>query len=110
MRVSISPKGSVNGISLTLPARLGEARDQALVAKLAQHDARQLELAVISARTPGELAPVADPGRIPVARDLGHLQPGDQALRLILRLVVRDRLQLRILAGIFLRQLLTTLV
>src|SRR5690606_38768205 len=57
-----------------------------------------------------QLAPVADAGRVRVARELGHLQPRDQALGVVLRLVVRDRLQLRILAGIFLRQLLATLV
>src|SRR5947199_3009772 len=66
--------------SSTFPARLREAGDQALIAHLPQHDPRKPEFAVNGARTPRQLAAVADAGRIPVARNFGHLQPGDQAL------------------------------
>src|SRR3546814_17186835 len=110
MRVSISPRGSVNGIVYTLPAGLREAGDQALVAQFPQHDPRQSEFAINSARAASHLAAVADPGRVRIARDLSHLQTRDQTLRVVLGLIVRDRLQLRILAGIFLDQLLATLL
>ena len=41
MRVSISPRGSVIAIFVPLPARLGDAGDQALVGQFPQHDPRQ---------------------------------------------------------------------
>jgi hypothetical protein len=82
--------------SVPLPARLGDAGNQALVGHFPKHDPRQAELAIISARTAGQLAAVADAGRVAVARQLGHLQPRDQTLGLVDRLVVRDRLQLRV--------------
>jgi hypothetical protein len=43
-------------------------------------------------------------------RDLGHLEARDQTLGIVAGLIVRDRLQLRILAGIFFVQLLATLI
>src|SRR4051812_44297012 len=110
MRVSRSPSGSVIAIYLPLPARLDHAGDQALVGQVPKHDPRQAELAVISARPAGQLAAVANPGRVPVARQLGHLQARHQALGLVLRLVVRDRFQLRVLGRILLNELLATLV
>src|SRR6478735_11207396 len=110
MRVSSSPRGSVIAIRKSLPARLDDAGDQALVGQLPEHDPRQAELAVISARTAGQLAAVANPGRVPVARQFSHLQTRDQALGLVLRLIVRDRLQLRVLRRILLDELLATLV
>ena len=70
--MSISPKGSDIDIGLSLPARLGHAGDQALVGQFPQHDARKLELAVIGTRTAGQLAAVAHPGRVRIARQLGH--------------------------------------
>src|SRR6185503_17990810 len=70
--------------SSTLPARLREAGDQALVAHLPQHDPRKPEFAVNGARTPRQLAAVAHPRRVSVARNLGHLQPRDQPLGLVL--------------------------
>src|SRR6185369_13212586 len=111
MRVSISPRGSVIAIRYNpLPARLDDAGNEALVGQFPEHDPRQAELAVISARPAGQLAAVANPGRIPVARQLGHLQARDQALGLVLRLIVRDRLQLRVLGRILLDELLAPLV
>src|SRR6478609_1317438 len=110
MRVSRSPSGSVIAIFVPLPARLGHAGDQALVGQFPKHDPRQAKLAVISARTAGQLTAVANPCRVPVAWQLGHLQARDQALRLILRLIVRDRLQLRVLRRILLDELLAPLV
>src|SRR5215213_4835267 len=110
MRVSRSPKGSVIAIPLPLPARLGHARDQALVGQLPKHDPRQAELAVISARPAGQLAAVADPGRIRIARHLSHLETRDQALGLVPALVVRDRLQLRVLRSMLLDELPAPLV
>src|SRR6476659_8729635 len=110
MRVSISPRGSVNGIFYTLPAGLREAGDEALVAQFPDHDPRQPEFAIIGARTARHAATIADPRGIAVARNLGELQPRDQPLGVVARLVVRDRLQPGIFAGIFLHELLATLV
>src|SRR5690242_2895767 len=110
MRVSRSPRGSVIAIRKSLPARLDDAGDQALVGQLPEHDPRQAELAVISARAAGQLAAVANPRGIPVARQLGHLQARDEALGLVLRLVVRDRLELRVLRSLLLDELPATLV
>src|SRR5206468_11403959 len=86
------------------------AGDQALVGQLPEHDPRQAELAVISARPAGQLAAVANPGRVPVARQLGHFQARDQTLGLVLRLIVRDRLKLRVLGPVLLDGLLASLV
>src|SRR4051794_9105625 len=110
MRVSRSPSGSVIAIFTPLPARLGHARDQALVGQIPKHDPRQAELAVISARPAGQLAAVANPRGVPVARQLGHLQTRDEALGLVVRLVVRDRLELRVLRSLLLDELLAPLV
>src|SRR5690348_17144863 len=111
MRVRRSPRGSVIAIpGPPLPTRLDHAGDQALVGQLPKHDPRQTELAVISARTAGQLAAVADARRIPVARQLRHLETRDKALGLVLGLVVRDRLQLRVLRSLLLDQLLAPFV
>src|SRR4051794_32407543 len=110
MRVSRSPSGSVIAIYLPLPARLDHAGDQALVGQVPQHDPRQAELAVISARPAGQLAAVANPRRVRVARQLGHLEARDQALGLVARLIVRDRFELRVFRRIFLNELLAPLV
>src|ERR1700754_2936438 len=97
MRVSRSPTGSLIAISKPSPARLGHAGDHPLIGEITQNDARELELAIIATRTTSHLAAVADTGRVPVAGKLGHLQARDQTLALIQALVVRDRLQLRVL-------------
>src|SRR3546814_14569763 len=63
-----------------LPARFHNAGDQALVGQIAELDTAQPEFTVISARTPGQLAPVADAGRVAVAGDFRHLEARDQTL------------------------------
>src|SRR5439155_18745488 len=50
-----------------LPARLYDAGNEALIGQFPEHDPRQAELAVISARTARDLAAVANPRRVPVA-------------------------------------------
>src|SRR6478672_9405912 len=110
MRVSMSPKGSVIAIRSPLPARLDDARDQALVGQVPKHDPRQTELAVICARTPGQLAAVANPRRVPVPRQLSHLQARNETLGLVARLIVRDLFELRVFRRILLNELLATLV
>src|SRR5690606_38090094 len=94
----------------SLPARLRNARDHALVGKIAEFDAAEAELAIVAARAAGGGATVANPGRVGVARNLGELEARDQALGLVERLVVGLRLEARILAGILLHELLATLV
>src|SRR5690606_3412905 len=93
-----------------LPARLHNTRDQALVGQIAELHAAQPEFAVIGARTPRQLAPVADAGRVTIARNFRHLETCDQTLAFVERRVGRNRLQLRVTAGVFLHQLLATLV
>src|SRR3982751_4055775 len=110
MRVSMSPRGSVIAILNPLPARLDDAGDEALVGQVPEHDPRQAELAVISSRPAGQLAAVTNPRRVPVTRQLGHLQARHQALGFVTRLIVRDRSQLRVFRRILLDELLATLV
>ena len=57
-----------------------------------------------------ELPRNGNPTRVPVARQLGHLQARDEALGLVLGLVVRDRFQLRVLRSILLDELPAPLV
>src|SRR3546814_20544795 len=56
------------------------------------------------------LAPVADAGRVAVARDFRHLEARDQTLAIVERGVGRNGLQLRVATGIFLHQTLAPLV
>src|SRR5690348_7647049 len=57
MRARRSPIGSVIAISLApLPAGLGHARDLAPIAKITEHDAGKLGLAVITLRAARQLA------------------------------------------------------
>src|SRR3954468_16828800 len=58
MRVKKSAIGSVIDIALYLPARLLDARDQALVRNLAQADPAEAELAEVRARATAALAAV----------------------------------------------------
>src|SRR5688572_33350338 len=104
MRVSISPRGSVNAISSGPPARLGQARNQALEAKIADLDPVKSELAVDAAGASGGGAAVAHARRVSVARDFRQLQARDQALALVERLVVGNRLQPGVLAGVLLHE------
>src|SRR3982750_2952170 len=110
MRVSMSPSGSVIAIRIPLPTRLHDTGNQALVGQVPEHDPRQAELAIISARPSGQLAAVADARRVPVARQLRHLETSNQPLGLVARLIVRDRLELRVFRRILLNELLATLV
>src|SRR3954449_9301944 len=80
MRVRKSAIGSVIDIAIDLPARLLDARDQALVRDLAQADPAQAELAEVRARATAPLAAVVVARRVLVrARlldtlgSLGHL-------------------------------------
>src|ERR1700745_12539 len=80
-----------------LPARLHEARHHALRAEFTKRDAAELVLAIVRARTPGQLAAVADPRRRRIARHLGKLQGRREAFFHRLGLVGDDRLQTRAL-------------
>src|SRR3954471_4657113 len=64
MRVRKSAIGSVIDIALDLPARLRDARDEALVRDLAQADPAQAELAVVRTRTTAALAAVVVARRV----------------------------------------------
>src|ERR1051325_2143184 len=59
MREIMSPSGSFNCMRASLPARLHQARDQALGTELAQRDTAELVLAVERARPAGHLAAAA---------------------------------------------------
>src|SRR6185437_1210738 len=63
-----------------LPARLHHAGDLARRGEVTQHDAAELELAVIAARTPGEFATQPDPHARAVARQLRELQRRVEAI------------------------------
>src|SRR3546814_6839234 len=62
------------------------------------------EFAIIGARAAGQLAPVTDAGRVAVARNFRHLEARDQTLAIVERRVRRNRLQLRVAAGVFLHR------
>src|SRR5262245_34068662 len=84
MRVSKSPTGSVIAMvyGLPLPARLHDAGQGAQRGELPQRKARQLELAIHGPRTARDLAPIADARRRRIARQLGKLEPGAEALQI----------------------------
>src|SRR4051812_17068145 len=107
MRVSKSPTGSVIAMvyGLPLPARLHDAGQSARRGELTQRKARELEFAIDRARPPGDRAPIADARRRGVARQLGKLEPGAEAILRRQLVVDRHRLQLGALAGILLRHL-----
>src|SRR3546814_6716362 len=90
--------------------RLGKARDQAVVSQIAKLYARKSKLAVISAGAAGHLATVPDACRVAVTGNFRQLQARIQALGLIQAFVIRNSLQSRIFTGIFLNQLLATLI
>src|SRR3954452_22207374 len=64
MRVRKSATGSVIDIALDLPARLRDARDEALVRDVAQADPAEAELAVVRARATAALAAVVVARRV----------------------------------------------
>src|SRR5512132_2470065 len=83
MRVSMSAMGSVmlmRSPRKQLPARLDDAGDLAAHRVFAQFVAAEPELAEKAARTAGDRAPVAQPRRIRVARQLLQLQARGEAL------------------------------
>src|SRR5690606_23449159 len=65
---------------VSLPARLNEAGNLPGIAELAQRDTAHPDLAVIGARTAGDLAAVADTDRRRVARQLSQLQLSSETL------------------------------
>src|SRR5437879_11137496 len=96
MRVNISPSGSWSAmVQSSLPARLDETRDQALGPELAQRKPAHPELAVIGARTAGDLAAVADAAGCGVARQFSKLEHRCETLLHRPRLVLRNRLEAR---------------
>src|SRR5215470_2369912 len=104
MRAIMSPSGSFI-CPTSLPARLDQARDQALGAEVPQRDARELVLAIKAARPARDLAAIADAGGRGVARQLRELERRREALFHGLALVARNRFEPRAPARIFLAQL-----
>src|SRR5215475_15335636 len=103
MRAIISPSGSFKAIArCSLPARLEKARDQALGAEVAQRDTAHLELAVVTLRPAGDLAPIMDARRRRVARQLGKLERRREAFFHRLVLVARNGFQLGTPLGVLL--------
>src|SRR6478735_9304908 len=84
-----------------LPARLHETWDQALRTQFAQSDAGHAELAVISPRTAGHFAAIADARRAGIARQLSQLEARVETLLHGLRLIVGDRQEALAAAGEF---------
>src|SRR6188474_2858621 len=102
MRAIMSPIGSLTAIAPSLPARLHKARNQALRPELAQRDAAQAVLAVVSARAATQLTAVANARLGGVARQLRQFQRRSKTLFHRQLLVVRDRFQLRAPVGVLL--------
>src|SRR4051812_32687501 len=105
MRAIRSPIGSFNCMRLSSPARLHEAGNEALGAKLAERDAAQLVLAVNRARAAGHLAAVAIASRRRIARQFGHFQSRGKPLLHRSGLVHGNRFQPRPATGILLCKL-----
>src|ERR1700760_3535254 len=81
IRVSMSAMGSVRDIQvLSLPARLDHAGHLPEIAELAQRDTAELQLAIVTARTAGQLAAVANAARRRIARQGRELQLGGEAV------------------------------
>src|SRR5580765_2952641 len=93
MRARRSPIGSVIAISSPLPAGLGHTGDLPPVAQLAQRNARQFRLAVITLRPARHLAAMMDACLGRVARQLRELEACRKALLRRQRHVFGDRLQ-----------------
>src|SRR3546814_2388799 len=85
----------------SLPARLGDASEQALVSQIAKLYARKSKLAVISAGAAGHLAPVPDACRVAVTGNFRHLQARNQALGFIQAFVIRIAFSLAYLPAYF---------
>src|ERR1700684_2356685 len=104
MRVSRSPSGSfIDIVRSSLPARLDQARDQALRAELPQRNARQFVLAIERARPPRYFATIADARSRRIPRQFGELERRGEALFDRQGLVLHDVFQARAPAREFLR-------
>src|SRR5882757_1036413 len=77
----------------SLPARLDQARDLAVIAEITKRDARYFELAIVGTRASGDFAAVADADLGRVARHGSQLQLGAEALLHRLGLIHDDRLE-----------------
>src|SRR5438045_590525 len=107
----MSPSGSFKAIArCSLPARLHEARDQALGAEIPQRDTAHLELTVVSLRPAGDRATIVNARSRRIARQLRKLQGRRKALFHLLVLVARERLELGTPLRVLLRQLLPPVV
>src|ERR1700686_1026981 len=93
MRAIMSPIGSLTAIAIPLPARLHEAGNQALGAEVAQRDAAETMLAVVTARAAAQFATVANARGRRIARQFGKLEGGGEPLLHRQVLVVGDRFQ-----------------
>src|SRR5450830_1333505 len=102
MRVIMSPIGSFT-ISAPSPARLYKAGNQALGAELAQRDTAETMLAIIGARTPRQLATIADAGGRRIARQFSKLESRGETFLHRQRLIVGNRFELRAAIGELLR-------
>src|SRR6478609_982220 len=94
----------------SLPARLDQARDLAVIAEITKRDARYFELAIIGARTAGDFAAVADADLGRVARQGGKLELSAEALLQRLGLIHDDRLESGTLGGVLVRKLAAPVV
>src|SRR3954471_5356111 len=110
MRAIISPSGSFNCMRASSPARLHEARDQALGTELAKRDTTELVLAIERTRPARHFAAIADAGLTGVARHFGKLQRSGEALFHRLGLVHDDRFQAVATAARLLRHPATAVV
>src|SRR5271155_4614870 len=91
MRVSMSPRGSfIAMIVASSPARLDQARNQALIAQFPQRDARHLHLAIEAARPPGHLATIAHANDRAVTRQRRKADARLEALLHRTRLIIGE--------------------
>src|SRR5579883_376551 len=94
MRAIMSPSGSFNAIARrSLPARLDQARDQALGTKLPERDAAHFQLAIKGFRAARNLAAVVNARGRRITRQLGKLEGGREAVLGRPVLVAGDRLK-----------------
>src|SRR5882724_11486063 len=105
IRVSKSPTGSVIAMvyGLPLPARLHDAGQSTRRRELTQRKARELELAIHRARPARDRASVANARRRRIARQLGQLEAGTEAIFRRQLVVDRHCLQRSTLDGVLLR-------
>src|SRR6185312_9868308 len=94
----------------SLPARLDQAWDLAVIAEITQRDTRYFKLAIIGARTAGHFAAVADAGLGRVARHRGKLQLSAKALFHRLGLIHDDRLEGRAPCGVLVHELAAVVI